>query len=353
MKEFLKKKWYIILGLILLIASVVVSVILYIKLDECSDKKCEECETCEEVKCEEEIEPEEDDEEKPQLPSDDETYSFVSIVKADEFGVPYDYNEASSAFKALKNGYLTGDWYVEELKDTKFIGTAGVNVDIGPGAIFALSETGEIYKITAAADWNEAISSGYHKLNTNIIGKITKMENIMISPDDHSIPFYLNVPVLTVNDNKCVLNVEYNGGDVVYTCEQSLKEFYEENSIFTVGHYAHAEGIGLDYAKVDNNHYITFQDSDDKLTNILNFTAIKVQYTIYTVNEDNKEVLYIVSSDNKLYIVDNVDSTNLRPYGDVETVSYSGTDEEGLGFYKSKIINITLTSGESLKFKQN
>ena len=190
MKEFLKNKWYIILGLILLIASVVVSVILYIKLDECTNKKCDECETCEEVKCEEkeEIKPEEDDEENQQLPSEDETYSFISIVKADEFGVSYDYNESTNTpniYKALKNGYLVGEWYIEELKDTKFIGTAGVNMDVGPATIFALAENGELYRI-----YNDDDRLDYHKLNTSISGKLIKMENMLLIPKNHKDPFY-------------------------------------------------------------------------------------------------------------------------------------------------------------------
>lgn len=368
MKEFLKKKWYIILGLILLIASVVVSVILYIKLDECSNKKCEECETCEELKCidEEKIELEEDDEEKPQVPEKDEDEGyiesdpFVSIVKATDFGVLYDYNDSLVLeSRAFKDGYLTGSYYIEELKNTKFIGTAGVNRDVGPGQILALSEAGELYYLAEALD--EGYNASYYSLKVETSGKITDLQNMLISSEDRSIPFYLSIPVLTVNGTKYVLTDSTGemffspDENKTYSCTKTLEEFYDEIPIFTVGPYAYYSESenGLSYTGVYKNNLIKFGGSENYITDAYNSKAINVMYTIFTLDEEGNETLYIVSTDDKLYIINDVNNTKLTAYGNIEKVKYveAERDESGYIISESKI-SIVLTSGEEFIFEE-
>ena len=290
--KYLKKYWKLIL---IIIIGCILSYVLFFYLKKCDSNKCskcEECPVCEQVKFEE----------KPDTSGDDITYPIEKQYIIDQvmyYGTPVSLNQ-----DYLDNGYLNSDWYIEELKNTKFIGTAVVNVDIGPATIFALSEAGELYKIYN--DFNEEPS--YTKLSLNVSGKPTNLEYM------YDKMFYSKgVPVLTINDNKCILTQDNETGD--YVCDIDLEKEYEKYPIYELDL---GENIYFIY-KEKVEIVVLEQGIIGNLTDINTGEIVVPIYTIYNKAECS---IFVISSDNKIYELPQNDGYMAEAIDEVIDIKY-------------------------------
>lgn len=350
-KEFIKKRWYFILGILLLILSFAISVVFYIKFDKCSNKeqpKCEPCvETkCEEVKCDSGINDTSEDEGTTDISEDEGTNDITTtITKFTDFGELYTYDTKG----ILKNGYLTGKWYTEELKNIKFVGLTGINDDIAKYNFAAISEDGERYNLEYCEDEDYCEEEGeieFSKNKINVKGKITKVE-VYKSRSVH-FPFGIFHTVLTIDGKKCIVsidNVDVTLEEATYNCNDSFDDYYKENGRFMTGVGYQYDDKRLGQIEVSNDGFI-YYDSDEYITFSYNSKPLKVEYTIFQDEDDNFSILYVVSTDNKLYEISEIDNSRVKLLGDIKNIDVSGK-------YGSRLMEIKLTDGSVYKFVDN
>ena len=354
-KEFIKKRWYFILGILLLILFFAISVVFYIKFDKCSNKeqaKCEPCvETkCEEVKCDSNIQGNSEEDKKESIKKPDRILTVIR--KTSDYGNLLTYNTKG----ILKNGYLTGKWYMEELKNTKFVGLATVNSDIGGNQVNAITSNGELYHLYE--DWCDSDADDvlchahYEKKDLKIKGKVTKVEYMLLDESYNGIPFYTTVLVLTINSKKYVITDD--NGEIFfhlnennnYHCSKTLESFYEELLIFGVGNYSTigwGDETNLQYVEVLKDGTLQYDGSDKNLIFSYKSKPIKVEYTIFKVGNTDGSVLYVVSTDNKFYKISDIDNSKVKFLGDIKKIEVDG--EKG-----SRLMKIVLKSGDVFNF---
>ena len=234
------------------------------------------------------------------------------------FNISYDNDKIYGC--SLKDGSLKGDCYNDKLKNKKIISLVE-----GPGStastVYVLTSDKEIYSVTYLGGDEENESS------VEMIYKDSKIENIgsFVFEDDCHFGAIL---VVKKENKEYVLESSYVNDNEdkweIRDLDKVLNDDFHVSSISSC-----ARPLEFDYKLAQTS--ISYTDKvfiydqkaeESKVVKDEKGKDIIASYVVYTIDEDNKETLYIISKDNKLYKLNEV-SYRIASIGEVDNLLYT------------------------------
>ena len=239
--------------------------------------------------------------------TENKVFENYYIYTGSNTGVIYVKNDGSCLDK---DGRLSGDCYIESLRNKKFVSyTEGVS-DVGPAMYVVLSEDNELYYIHGAIEgYDPEVSS---KVKSPFNGNVEKIGTIINDESDECV--YDRILVASIDGKEYI---DRNGKTL-------LTDYYDKNHrVKNLFGYVCGErpekAIGFNaYRNLLNINSKVVKDKDTK-------EEIVLDYVMYD-DEERKEV-YIVGND-KLYLLEDEKDEYAKVLGkikDIHVVQDKGT----------------------------